>query len=59
MIYFNFGRNFDVLKSKSTSILLNKNTNFNKNKTKLKMKNPTNSFGKYETCTLAHIRIVN
>ena len=33
--------NYDVLKSNSPCILLNKNINFNKNKTELKMENPT------------------
>ena len=42
--YFNFERNYDVLKSKSPCILLNKNINFNKNKTESKMENPTHSF---------------
>ena len=42
--YFNFERNYDVLKSKSPCILLNKNINFNKNETKSKMENPTHSF---------------
>ena len=42
--YFNFKRNYDVLKSKSTCILLNKNTNFNKNETESKRKNPTYAF---------------
>ena len=41
--YFNFERSYDVLKSKSPFILLNKNTNF-KNKTESKMENPTHSF---------------
>ena len=41
---FNFERNYDVLKSKSPCILLNKNINFNKNDTELKMENPTHSF---------------
>ena len=44
--YFHFERNYDVLKSKSPCILLNKNINFNKNKTESKMENPTNSFRK-------------
>ena len=35
--YFNFERNYDVLKSKSPCILLNKNINFNKNETESKM----------------------
>ena len=42
--YFNSERNFDVLKSKSPSILLNKNIKFDKNETESKMKNPTYSF---------------
>ena len=41
---FNFERNYDVLKSKSPCILLNKNINFNKRGTELKMENPTYSF---------------
>ena len=42
--YFNFERNYDVLKSKSPCSLLNKNINFNKNGTESKMENPTHSF---------------
>ena len=42
--YFNFERNYDVLKSKSPCILLNKNINFNKNEAESKMENPTHSF---------------
>ena len=42
--YFNFERNYDVLKSKSPCILLNKNINFNKNETELKIGNPTHNF---------------
>ena len=42
--YFNFERNYDVLKSKSPCILLNKNINLNKNETESKMENPTYSF---------------
>ena len=42
--YFNFERNYDVLKSKSPCILLKKNKNFNKNETESKMENPTHSF---------------
>ena len=41
---FNFGRNCDVLKSESPSILLNKNINFSKKETELKMENPTYNF---------------
>ena len=42
--YFNFEKNYDVLKSKSTYFLLNKNINFNKNKAESKIKNLTNIF---------------
>ena len=42
--YFNIEINYDVLKSRSPCIWLNKNTNFHKNETKSKMENPTNSF---------------
>ena len=43
LYYFNFERNYDVLKSKSPCILLNESTNFNKNETKSKMENPTHT----------------
>ena len=36
--------NYNVLKSKSSCILLNKNKNFNKNETESKMENPTHDF---------------
>ena len=39
--YFNFERNYDVLKSKSAGILLNKNINFNKKETESKTENHT------------------
>ena len=39
-----FERNYDVLKSKSPCILLNKDVNFNKNETESKMENPTHGF---------------
>ena len=42
--YFNFKRNYDILKLKSPYILLNKNIDFNKNETELKMENPARSF---------------
>ena len=42
--YFDFGRNYDVLKSKNPCISMNKNINFNKNETEWKMKNTTHSF---------------
>ena len=38
--YFNFERNYDVLKSKSSCFSLNKNKNFKKNEADSKMKNP-------------------
>ena len=37
--YFNFERDYDVLKLKSPYFLLNKNINFNKNERKSKMEN--------------------
>ena len=40
---FDFERNYEVLKSQSPRILLNKNINFNKNETVSKMENPTHS----------------
>ena len=49
LYYFNFERKYDVLKSKSPCILLNKNINFNKNQMKLEIKNPTNSFREIST----------
>ena len=42
--HFNFERNYVVLKSKSSCILLNKNININKNETESKIENPTHSF---------------
>ena len=42
--YFNFKRNYDILKTKSPCILLNKNMNFNKNGRDSKMENPAHSF---------------
>ena len=44
LYYFNFERRYDVLKSKSPGILLNKNIILNKNETELKMENPTYAF---------------
>ena len=41
--YFNFERIYDVSKSKSPCILLNKNINFNKNETESNMENLTPS----------------
>ena len=42
--YFDFERNYDVLKSKSPCILFNKNINFNETETESKMENPTHTF---------------
>ena len=39
--YFNFERNYDILKSESPCIFLNKNINFNKNEAESKTENPT------------------
>ena len=52
--YFNFKRNYDVLKSKSPCILLNRNINFNKNETESQMENPIHSF-RETNLTLQHI----
>ena len=54
--YFNFERNYNVLKSKSP-FLLNKSINFNK--TELEIKNPPHTVLKGEPCASAHIRIAN
>ena len=48
--HFNFEKNYDVLKSKTPCILLNKNINFNKNETESRMKNPTHSFKRRTLC---------
>ena len=48
--YFNSERNYDVFKSKSPCIVLNKNMHFNKNETKSKRDEP---------CVSAHTRIAN
>ena len=54
--YFNFGSNYDVLKSKKPCILSKKNKNFNKNKMESKMENSTHSFtlcfSSYKNCKL-------
>ena len=42
--YYNFERNYDVLKSKSGYFQLDKNINFNKNEAELKIENPTHKF---------------
>ena len=56
--YFNSEMNYNVLKSKSPCILLNKNINFNKSKTESKMKNSTRTL-RNEPCASAHFRITN
>ena len=57
--YFNFETNYDILKSKSPCILLNKNINFNKNETESKMEIPhtvldwrTLCFSSHSNCKL-------
>ena len=42
--YFNFERNYDVLKSKNLCFLLYKNINFNRNEMESKVENPTYTF---------------
>ena len=42
--YFYFERNYDVLKSESPLVLLNKNIKFNKNETESKKENTPRSF---------------
>ena len=42
--YFNFERNYEVLKSKSPYFVLSKDINFDKNETESKMENPTHNF---------------
>ena len=48
--YFNFERNYDVLKSKSPCFLLNKNINFNTNETESKLENPHTPFERRTLC---------
>ena len=43
-LFFNFESNYDVLKSKSSYILLIKNINFNENETEAKLENIIYSF---------------
>ena len=43
-LFFDFERNYDVLKSKSRCNSLSKTINFNKNQTESKMENPKHSF---------------
>ena len=56
--YFDFERSYDILKSKSPCILLNKNINFDKNGTEPKMENPT-QFSRDKPCASIHIRIAH
>ena len=44
LYYFNFERSYDVLKSKSLCLLLNKNINLSKNETESKPENPAQTF---------------
>ena len=44
LYYFNFERNYDLLKSKNPCFLLKKYINLNKKKTESKMENPIHSF---------------
>ena len=44
--YFNFERNYGLLKSKSPCFLFNKNINFHKNETKSKIGIPTHTFNR-------------
>ena len=41
--YFNFERNYDILKSENPCFFLNKTINLNKSGTKSKMENPTHT----------------
>ena len=43
-LLFNYERNYDILKSKSSCFLVNKNINSNKNEMESKMENPTHTF---------------
>ena len=58
--YFYFETSYDILKSKSPCILLNKNINFNEKETESKMENPTHSFRETNARLISvHIRIEN
>ena len=48
--YFNFERNYDVLKSENLCIFLNKNINFNENVTESKMENTTHRLERRTLC---------
>ena len=48
--YFNFERNYDVLKSENPCIFLNKNINFNENETESKMENTTHRLERRTLC---------
>ena len=52
--YFNLETNYDVLKSKSPCILLNKNINFNKNETESKMEIPHTVLDQRTLCFSSH-----
>ena len=55
--YFSFERNYDVLKSKSPCILLNKNINFNKKQNGIKNGKSYTHLERDEPCALSHKRI--
>ena len=57
--YFNFERNYEVLKSKSPGILLSENINFYKKETESKMENRGDSFRERNPVLSAHVRIAN
>ena len=48
--YFHSEKNYDVLQSKGSCILLNKNTNFNKNETESKMEIPRTVLERWTLC---------
>ena len=57
--YFDFERNYDVLKWKILCILMKKNINFNKNKTWIENRKFHTQFSRDEPFTPAHRRIVD
>ena len=52
--YFHFERSYEVLKSKSPCILLNKNINFNNNETKSKMENVNTVLERRTLCSSSY-----
>ena len=60
--YFNFEMNYNILKSKSPSFLLNKNINYDKDETgsgKMENKKFHTHFHRNELYASAHVRIAN